>query len=503
MTKLRNVASYIDHDGIGKVLRLCEDQSLARADLPRQIERLKKLSLDCVENTAGIQQRFETWAHFAQVLRRACHSSQDNARKASGTLTDKRFGKQNASANQERKLKEAKQSLSNQQRKLQDSERRMDRAQREIPKGGKAVGIRAADGIMNGLSTLGESITAVASALTSVVASGGPTLTLKMTSEETTTAQSASSAQAAATAAVAAATAKAERKKKKDTLRQAREDYEGCKRDFLEREKVFVELEKQDQEAKDQFNDIQLQLQQLGQQQISIEETEVILSRCVNNLNEFQDHIIHIRRFFTQIHEHVTTIDSTYLADFVHSADKLAQLPSTSSEREDHQRTQRYFLEEISNDATKLRESYIAAGEFASTYIKVSEKYIWPGVQEVNRLMLQNSRDNGIDVRAKVKVINRYARNAQSEISKIATERREAVRNKLWDTKRPLEDLGEVIGQYGDLGEEDDDGEDGVAVEGEEPGTIDEEQTLEVDDVDAVSGGQEDEEDEDDEWDNA
>ncbi|KAL8708965.1 MAG: hypothetical protein Q9225_007523, partial [Loekoesia sp. 1 TL-2023] len=485
MTKLHKVARYIDNDAIGKVLRLCEDQPLARADLPRQIERLKKLSLDCVENTTGIQRKFEAWAHFAQI--------------ASGTLKGERFKQQNASDDQGRKLQQAKRSLIDHQRKFEASEERMDRAQREIPKantsanevGGRAVGIRAADGIMNSLSTIAESLNTAASAVTSLVASGGPTLNLKMNLEKTATAQSTSSAQAAA----AAAATKAERKRRKDTLRRALEDYESSKRDFLECENLFVELQKQDQEAKDQFNAIQLQLQQLGQEQISIVWLAFLSI-------PFSHHITHIRRFFAQIHEHVATIDCTYLTDFVESADKLAQLPSTSSEQEIYQRRQQYYLEEIREDAEKLRESYVAAGEFASTYVEVSEKYIWPGVKEVNRLMLQGSRDNGMDVTAKVNAINRYARKAQSEVSKIATERREGVRNKLWDTKRPFEDLDEAIDRCGDLIEEDD--EDEGEGEGEEEGTMNEERMMESDNVDAVGGVQEDEEDEeDDEWDNA
>ncbi|KAL9595180.1 MAG: hypothetical protein Q9219_006603 [cf. Caloplaca sp. 3 TL-2023] len=517
MTKLYKVASYIDKDGIGKVLRLCEDQSLARADLPRQIERLKRLSLDCVENTAGIQQKVEAWAHFAQVLKRACTTSQgspslcphhekrkqlthatDTAKKASGTLKDKTFSQQNASENQERKLEEAKKSLIDHQRRLGASERRMDKAQRDIPKGGKAVGIRAADGIMNTLSATAEGLGKAMSAVTDVVAAGGPTLTLKLSSEKIPASQSKS------TQLAQAAAAKAATKHKKDTARQAREDFEKLRRDFLDCEKLYLELEKQDREAKDQFNDIQLQLQRLGQEQISVEKTEEILSRCIGNLIEFQDHISHIQRFFAQVHEHISVIDTTYLTDFVESADKLAQLPSSSSEQEAYQRKQQYYLEEIRDDAEKLRKSYIAAGELASTYVHVSEKYIFPGVTEVNRLMIKGSQNNKMDVNDKVKVINGYARKAMSEVSKIAAERRENVRDMLWDTKRPLEDLGEAIEQCGDIGEEDEDededeGQGEGGEEGEEEENGDEEQTAEDEDEDAVAGDQE--EEEEDEWD--
>ncbi|KAL8707445.1 MAG: hypothetical protein Q9220_007533 [cf. Caloplaca sp. 1 TL-2023] len=358
--------------------------------------------------------------------------------------------------------------------------------------GKQAVGIRAADGIMNTLSTIGQGLSASASAVASLVAAGGPTLNVRMTSEKVTTVRSSPAEQAAAAAMAAAA--KEENKRRRDTLRRARSDYEESKREFLACEELFAELERQDKEAKDQFNEVQLQLQHLGQEQILMENTKEILSRCINNHIEFQDHIMHIRRFFSQIHEHVATIDSTYLADFVESADKLAQLPSTSPEQEIYQRRQ----QKSTSTPKKLRESYVAAGEFALTYVEVSEKYIWPGAKEVNRLMLQGSgshqnNDDGMDMTAKINVINRYARRAQSEVSKIATERREGVRNRLWDTKRPLDDLGEAIERQGDLGGDDDDDE-------EEEGGRDGEQTVGNGNVDAVAGGEE--EEEDDEWDN-
>ena len=60
---------------IDKILRLCQHQSLARSDLPRQIDRMKQLSSDCVEDTAIVQRKFQEWAELTAAIRRACISA--------------------------------------------------------------------------------------------------------------------------------------------------------------------------------------------------------------------------------------------------------------------------------------------------------------------------------------------------------------------------------------------------------------------------------------------
>ena len=60
---------------IDKILRLCKHQSLARSDLPRQIDRMKKLSSDCVKDTTIVQRKFQEWAELTAAIRRACTSA--------------------------------------------------------------------------------------------------------------------------------------------------------------------------------------------------------------------------------------------------------------------------------------------------------------------------------------------------------------------------------------------------------------------------------------------
>lgn len=120
---------------------------------------------------------------------------------------------------------------------------------------------------MNGLSAAARGVGVALSATTDLVAAGGPTLNLKMTSVKTAPARS--PAQSTSPNQPAAVSAK-KKKNKKDTLREARETYESSKRTFLESQKLYLELERRDKIAKDQFNEIQLQLQQLCREDVSI-----------------------------------------------------------------------------------------------------------------------------------------------------------------------------------------------------------------------------------------
>ena len=130
---------------------------------------------------------------------------------------------------------------------------------------------------MNGLSTTAEGVNAALSAVTNLVAAGGPTLNLKMTSEKTAPApsQAPSLAQSTSPKQPAAASAKGKKKKnnnnkKKDTLYHARENYKNSQRAFLESQRLYLELERKDKIANDEFNEIQLQLQRLCREDVSI-----------------------------------------------------------------------------------------------------------------------------------------------------------------------------------------------------------------------------------------
>lgn len=72
--------------------------------------------------------------------------------------------------------------------------------------------------------------------------------------------------------------------------------------------------------------------------------------------------------------------------------------------------------------------------------------------------MLTISQDNsGTSLAEKVKQINTYARKAQSEISAVATERRERIKDQLVDVGRNITEAGEKLDEYADAGYGDDD----------------------------------------------
>ena len=124
-----------------------------------------------------------------------------------------------------------------------------------ITAGGKAVGIRAADAVMNGLSTAADGFGTAFGAIMKLVAAGGPTLNLKMTSEKV---------------GPNFPPAPGETTNKKDTLRDAHQNHENSLKAFLESQEYYHELEKKDKMAKDQFNGMQLRLQRLCREDVTI-----------------------------------------------------------------------------------------------------------------------------------------------------------------------------------------------------------------------------------------
>ena len=72
--------------------------------------------------------------------------------------------------------------------------------------------------------------------------------------------------------------------------------------------------------------------------------------------------------------------------------------------------------------------------------------------------MLNTSQDNsGSAVETKVRQINSFARKAQSEISAIATEHRERIKNQLVDVERNITNASETLDEYAEAGYGDED----------------------------------------------
>ncbi|KAL9589736.1 MAG: hypothetical protein Q9203_001449 [Teloschistes exilis] len=313
----------------------------------------------------------------------------------------------------------------------------MAKAQNKIPGGREAVRIRAADALMNGVGYAAQGAAAAFMAATKIAAAGGPTINLKVTTDATKSSGP-------------------PKKKGRNTIKRARENYESSKKAFLESQQHYRELEARDRKEKDKFNEIQLELQKLSQEDISIDKVKTILAKCIDNLTNFQENMTLLRRFFNDIHSRISVIDQTYVASFLESAAQLAKDDQTDKEELETRRA--YYLEEIRHDAFTLRASYAVAGELSGTYVQISKKHILPGVTQVNRLMLTISQDNsGTSLTEKVKQINTYARKAQSEISAVATERRERIKDRLVDVGRNITEAGEKLDEYADAGYGDDD----------------------------------------------
>lgn len=209
------------------------------------------------------------------------------------------------------------------------------------------------------------------------------------------------------------------------------------------------------------------------------EKVKRVLTQCIDNLTHFQGNVTLLRQFFNDIHNRISVIDQTHVADFLDSADRLATIEASDQKDVEEERRTYYlkvstrrisfeilpsapsnashadnnFSQEIQHDAFSLQASYAIVSELSSTYVLISKKHVLPGVREVNRLMLHTSQDQSIPtVEEKVKQINAFARRAQSEISSVATARRERIKRQLVDVERMITDAGETLDGYAEAG---------------------------------------------------
>lgn len=357
---------------------------------------------------------------------------------------------------------------------------------------------------MNGISYAAQGAAAAFMAVTQIAAAGGPSINVRMTTNQPKTAPPQPAA----------------KKKKRNTYKKARENYESSQRAFLESQRRYRELEQSDRKEKDRFNEVQLELQKLAREDVSIvshsichptmkltncckkEKVKRVLTQCIDNLTNFQENVTLLRRFFNDIHNRISVIDQTHVANFLDSADRLATIEASDQKDVEEERRTYYlkvstrrisfeilpsapsntshadnnFSQEIQHDAFSLQASYAIVSELSSTYVLISKKHVLSGVREVNRLMLHTSQDQSIStVEDKVKQINAFARRAQSEISSVATARRERIKHQLVDVEKIITDAGETLDGYAEAGYG---GEDEIDVD-------------EWDDIDGIDGGRE------------
>ena len=111
--------------------------------------------------------------------------------------------------------------------------------------GSRALAVRAGDAIINSIGTVAEGASQAFVAVAGLVAAGGPSVNLRVTSTP------------------ASKPAQQQKRKARDTIQKLREKWESSKEAYLESQKQFHQLEEEDRQAKDKFNDIQLELQRL------------------------------------------------------------------------------------------------------------------------------------------------------------------------------------------------------------------------------------------------
>lgn len=119
-------------------------------------------------------------------------------------------------------------------------------------KGVPAVMVHVGDAFVNSLGSVAEGVATVVSAVTKLVAEGGPSINIRTTTNSLPNPMN------------------QQKRKARNTMKIARENWEASKKAFLESQKRCQELEENDKIANDKFNAIELQLLRLTREDMSI-----------------------------------------------------------------------------------------------------------------------------------------------------------------------------------------------------------------------------------------
>lgn len=122
----------------------------------------------------------------------------------------------------------------------------------ENRKGVPAVMVHVGDALVNSLGSVAEGVATAFSAVTKLVAEGGPSINIKTTNNSLPNPMN------------------QQKRKARDTVKTLRENCEASKQAYLESQKRYQELEKNDKIANDKFNAIKLQLLRLTREKMSI-----------------------------------------------------------------------------------------------------------------------------------------------------------------------------------------------------------------------------------------
>jgi hypothetical protein len=57
---------------IDKILEAVDDDDLAQFELPRQLQKLRKISQSCIEDTLAVKEKVKLWEEHVKKIRLAC-----------------------------------------------------------------------------------------------------------------------------------------------------------------------------------------------------------------------------------------------------------------------------------------------------------------------------------------------------------------------------------------------------------------------------------------------
>ena len=168
----------------------------------------------------------------------------------------------------------------------------------------------------------------------------------------------------------------------------------------------------------------------------------------MENLQRFQEHLDELNKFFSSLHNFIDVINTARV-------DKLAGGARTARAiinkykmmtPEELQPKKKCQMDRIFLSALKLRGYYLVAQELAATYVDVSQKYIMPGVNQVDRLSLTEADElSEISIQRKLKAIQDFAEGAMTKIDDLANKRKKKLQDELMVKRGEAEEAPELI----------------------------------------------------------
>ncbi|KAH7121635.1 hypothetical protein EDB81DRAFT_872900 [Dactylonectria macrodidyma] len=184
--------------------------------------------------------------------------------------------------------------------------------------------------------------------------------------------------------------------------------------------------------ATEEFNRMDLQLQELLSSQVTMAKVKEIVGECVMHLQDFCKRLDDLNKFFTDMQYYIEDIDKNRIDPFAQGAKTTLELGRRAKAQTDEKKrlkqeaANKRKLEQLRIRALELKGHYLVAQAMANTYTEVSTRHIIPGVEKIDRLSLPGAKSMTKEERAqKIVEVGELAKRARRDVKLLANTRKD------------------------------------------------------------------------------